>query len=124
MRQVLEKLQVPLPHELGFNATDNPYSSEGFFKLCKDYGVPQDPMRYWNERFYWTYQCGVKWPNDYIGPDSMTDWIIKKSQGFINIGSYRLSESISSNPKFTNLCEVAYCRQYGESTYCPESLFK
>ena len=43
VRRFLKRLQVPLPHELGFNATDNPYSSEEFFKLWEDYGVPQDP---------------------------------------------------------------------------------
>ena len=29
-------------------------------------------MKYWDKKFYWTYQHGVGWPNDYIGPDSMT----------------------------------------------------
>ena len=29
-------------------------------------------MRYRDEKFYWTYQRGVHWPDDYIGPDSMT----------------------------------------------------
>ena len=24
-------------------------------------------MKYQDEKFYWTYQCGVGWPNDYIG---------------------------------------------------------
>ena len=94
MRQVLKRIQVPLPYEFGFNAADNPYSSEGFFKLWEDYGVPHDPMRYWDEKFYWTYQQGVSWPDDYIGPDSMTHWIIKNSQGFTNVGLCRISESI------------------------------
>ena len=53
--------------------------SSEFFKICEDYGVPNDPVKYWDEKFYWTYQCGVQWPNDYIGPDSMTRWIIEKS---------------------------------------------
>ena len=51
-------------------------------------------MRYRDEKFYWTYQCGVGWPNDYIGPDSMTRWIIEKSQGFTDVGLYRISESV------------------------------
>ena len=51
-------------------------------------------MRYKDEKFYWTYQHGVRWPNDYIGPDSMTRWIIEKSDGFTNVGLYRISESI------------------------------
>ena len=44
VRRVLKMLQVPLPYESGFNATDNPYSSEEFFKLCEDYGVPHDSI--------------------------------------------------------------------------------
>ena len=89
-----EKLQVPLPHESGFNASDNPYISSEFFKIYEDYGVPNDPMKYKDETFYWTYQHGIGWPNDYIGPDSMTQWIIEKSEGFTDVGLYRISESI------------------------------
>ena len=51
-------------------------------------------MRYRDEKFYWTYQCGVLSPNDYIGPDSMTQWIIEKSQGFIDVGLLRISEGV------------------------------
>ena len=51
-------------------------------------------MKYRNEKFYWTYQHGVGWPNDYLGPDSMTQWIIEKSQGFTDIGLLRISESV------------------------------
>ena len=32
--------------------------------------------------------------DDYIGPDSMTRWIIEKSVGFTDIGLYRISESV------------------------------
>ena len=82
----LKRLQVPLPYELGFSGTDNPYRSEGFWKLCEDYGVPHDPIGYWNEKFYWVYQQGVSWPDDYIGLDSMIHWIIKKSRGMLMWG--------------------------------------
>ena len=51
-------------------------------------------MRYRDEKFHWTYQRGVCWPNDYIGPDTMTRWIIEKSVGFTNVGLYRISESV------------------------------
>ena len=51
-------------------------------------------MKYRDERFYWTYQRGVGWPNDYLGLDSMTRWIIEKSDGFTNVGLYRISESV------------------------------
>ena len=51
-------------------------------------------MRYRKEKFYWTYQRGVSWPDDYIGPDSMTRWIIEKSVGFTDVGLLRISESV------------------------------
>ena len=51
-------------------------------------------MKYRDEKFYWTYQHGVSWPDDYIGPHSMTWWIIEKSVGFIDVGLYRISESV------------------------------
>ena len=54
VRRVLKRLQVPLPHETGFRAADNPYTSSEFFKICEDYGVPNDPMKYQDEKFYWT----------------------------------------------------------------------
>ena len=43
-------------------------------------------MRYRDEKFYWTYQWGVSWPDDYIGQDSMTWWIIEKLVGFTDVG--------------------------------------
>ena len=51
-------------------------------------------MKYQDEKFYWSYQRGVGWPNDYLGPDPMTRWIIEKSDGFTDIGLYRISESV------------------------------
>ena len=83
-----------MPHETSFNAADNPYTSSEFLKICEDYGVPNDPMKYQDEKFYWTYQHGVSWPDDYIGPDSMTWWIIEKSVGFTDVGLYRILESV------------------------------
>ena len=55
--------------------------------------VPYDPMKYQDEKFYWTYQHGISWP-DYIGPDSMTHWIIEGSDGFTDLGLYKISESV------------------------------
>ena len=94
VRRILKRLQVPLPHETGFNAADNPYTESEFFKICEDYGVPNDPMRYRDEKFYWSYQRGVGWLNDYLGPDSMTRWIIETSVGFTDVGLLRSSESV------------------------------
>ena len=91
VRQVLKRLQVPLPHETGFNTANNPYMSSEFLKVCEDYRVPNSPMKYQDEKFYWTYQCGIHWLDDYIGPDW---WITEKSVGFTNVGLLKIPESI------------------------------
>ena len=83
-----------MPHKTSFNAADNPYTKSEFLKICEDYRVPNDPMRYRDEKFYWTSQRGIGWPNDYIGLDSMTQWIIEKSVGFTDVGLLRISESV------------------------------
>ena len=111
MRRILKRLQTPLPHETGFNAADNPYTESEFFKICEDYRVPNDPMRYRDEKFYWTYQHGVHWPDDYIGPDSMTWWIIEKSVGFTDVGLLRISESVRAYA-FLILSSQASARHY------------
>ena len=87
-----------MPHETGFNAADNPYTESEFLKICEDYGVPNNPLRYREKKFYWTYQRGVGWPSDYIRPDSMTQWIIEKSVGFTDVGLLRISESVRAYP--------------------------
>ena len=73
---------------------DNTYTESEFFKICEDYRVPNDPMKYQDEKFYWTYQCGVHWSDDYISLDSITWWILEKSVGFTDVGLLRISESI------------------------------
>ena len=83
-----------MPHETSFNVADNLYTESEFLKICEDYRVPNNPVRYRDEKLYWTYQCGVGWPDDYIGPDSMTRWIIETSVGFTDVGLLRISESV------------------------------
>ena len=51
-------------------------------------------MRYRDEKFYWTYQCSISWPDDYIGPDSMSWWRIEKSDGFTDLGLLKILESV------------------------------
>ena len=53
-------------------------------------------MRYRDEKFYWTYQCSIHLPDDYIGPDSMTWWKIEKSVGFTDVGLLKISESVKA----------------------------
>ena len=51
-------------------------------------------MRYRNEKFYWTYQHGIGWPNHYMGPDSRTQWILETSVGFTDVGLSKISERV------------------------------
>ena len=51
VRRILKKLQVPLPHGPGFNAADNPHMSSEFLKIYEDYRVPNDPIKYRDEKF-------------------------------------------------------------------------
>ena len=51
-------------------------------------------MKYRDEKFYWTYQHGIHWPEYYIGPDSMTRWILEVSDGFTDVSLLRISESV------------------------------
>ena len=117
VRRVLKRVQVPLPHETGFNVANNPYTESEFLKFVRIYGVPNDPMRYRDEKFYWTYQRGISWPDDYIGPDSMTRGILEVSDGFIDVGLLKISESVQGlcifNSQFSGLCYVFYCWKYG-----------
>ena len=79
VRRVLKTLQAPLPHETGFNVADNPYTESDFLKFVRI----NDPMKYRDEKFYWTYQRG-----------RMTWWIIEKLVGFTDVGLLRISESV------------------------------
>ena len=90
-----EKITDSIATQDQFYAADNPYTESEFLKIYEDYRVPNDPMKYWDEKFFWTYQLGVHWPDAfYIGPNSMTQWIIEKSVGFIDVGLLRISESV------------------------------
>ena len=51
-------------------------------------------MRYRDEKFYWTYQRGVGWPDDYLGPVSMTQWITETSVGFTDVGLLKISKIV------------------------------
>ena len=94
MRCILKQQQVTLPGQSGFNIINNPYSHEEFLKVCQDYDVPNDSVRYQNEGFYQMYQHSMACPDDYQGPNSMASWMIETSQGLTDMGLFRISESI------------------------------
>ena len=63
-------------------------------------------MKYRDEKFYWSYQHGAHWPDDYLGPDSMTHWITEASDGFTDVGLLKISESVRAyanlDPRVSN----------------------
>ena len=86
---------------------------------CEDYEVPHDSMRYWNEKFFGTQQHGG-W-SDYVCPDSITCWIIEKSQGF-TVGLFRISGSVRAYA-YLILSSQASAKLHivgNKCTYCPE----
>ena len=96
-----------MPHETGFNTADNPYTESELFTICEDYGVPNNPMKYPDKKFYWSYQRGVGSPNDYLGSDSMYCWIIEKSEVFTDVGLYRISESVRAYAYLILSCQAS-----------------
>ena len=52
------------------------------------------PMTPWGTEMKSSLELTSMWWSDYIGPDSMTPWIIKKSQGFTNVGLLKISKSV------------------------------
>ena len=85
VRQVLKDYRFFCPTNLALTPLIILIQAQNFLKVCEDYRVPNDPMRYRDKKIYWTYQHGVSWPDDYIGLDSMT-WITEKSVGFTDVG--------------------------------------
>ena len=91
---VLKRLRLALPHEAALSPYHNPSSDEGFFKICDDYEVSHNLRKYRDEKFFGTHQHGGL--SHYINPDSMTCWIIEKSQRFTDVGLLRISESVTA----------------------------
>ena len=64
-------------------------------------------MRYRDEKFYWSHQHGVHWPDDYIGPDSMTQWIIEKSDCLTDVGLLKISQSVRAYTYLILSCQAS-----------------
>lgn len=98
IRRIIKRLRAPLPFEDSFNQYDNPYSKEELLKVCADYGVDSNPMKYRGQYFFSSYQRKRKvspTPGlSYFTDDSMTRWIIEKSNGFTKTGLVKISDSV------------------------------
>ena len=98
IRRILRQLQTPLPYENDFNQFDNPFSHKEFLTLCNEYNVSSDPMKYRGQYFASSYQQKRKNYHSpglsYFTNDSMTRWIIEKSNGLTTKGLFMISESV------------------------------
>ena len=98
IRRIFKQMQTPLPFETSFKQFNNPYNKEEFLEICHEYGVDSNPMKYRDQGFFSSYQRKRK---DYPGPgfsyftnESMTRWIVDRSQGFTKPDFLMISESV------------------------------
>ena len=76
----------------------------------------------------------MKWPDDYTGSDSMTRWIIEKSQSFTDVEVLRISgrvrayaylilrlQAYARSSIIGNTASVLTSQKAVLNTFCPES---
>ena len=98
IRRILKILEIPLPYENSFNQFNNPYNHEKFIRICSEYGVSNDLMKWRNQKYFSTWQSRAWETNkpgmSYINENSFSRWIIEKSDGLTTLGIQKLSESV------------------------------
>ena len=98
IRRILKILEIPLPYENSFNQYNNPYNCEKFIGICSEYGVSNDLTKWRNRKYISTWQSKA-WETgkpgmSYINENSLSRWIIEKSDGLTMLGLQILSESV------------------------------
>ena len=98
IRRILKILEIPLPYENSFNQFNNPYNHEKFIRICSEYRVSNDLMKWRNQKYFSTWQSRA-WETgkpgmSYINENSWSRWIIEKSDGLTTLGIQKLSESV------------------------------
>ena len=98
IRRILKIMEIPLPYENSFNQYNNPYNHEMFVKVCGEYGVSNDLTKWRNQMYFSTWQSRA-WESfkpgmSYINENSLSRWIIEKSDGLTTLGLQKLSESV------------------------------
>ena len=56
IRRILRILQILLPYDNSFHKYNNPYSREMFMKICNEYGVSNDLIKWRNQGYFTTWQ--------------------------------------------------------------------
>ena len=98
IRRILKILEISPPCENSINQYDNPYNHEKFIGICSEYGVSNDLTKWRNQKYFSTWQSRA-WETckpgmSYIDENSLSRWIIEKSDGLTTLGLQKLSESV------------------------------
>ena len=98
IRRILKILEMPLPYENSFNQYNNPYNHEKFIRICSEYGVSNDLTKWRNQKYFSTWQSRA-WETgkpgmSYINENSLSRWIIEKSDGLTTLGLQKISETV------------------------------
>ena len=98
IRRILKIFQIPLPYDNTFHKYNNPCSREMYMKICNEYGVGTDLMK-WRNQGYFTMWQSRAWETgrpdtSYINDDSFSRWIIEKLDGLTKVALEKLSETV------------------------------
>ena len=82
IRRILKILEIPLPSDNSFHQYNNPYSRKKFMKICSEYEVSNDLIKWRNQEYFTTWQSRAwetgKLDTSYINDNSFYRWIIEK----------------------------------------------
>ena len=56
IRRIFKQMQTHLPFETSFKQFNDPYNKEEFLKICHEYDVDFNPMKYTEQSFFSSYQ--------------------------------------------------------------------
>ena len=98
IRKILKILEIPLSYQNNFNQYNNPYNHENFIHICSEYKVSNDFTKWRNQKYFSTWLSRA-WETgspgmSIINENSLSRWIIEKSDGQTEIGLQKLSETV------------------------------
>ena len=98
IRRIFKIPEIPLSYENSFNQYSNPYTHEKFIKICGEYGVSNDLINWRNQKYFSMWQSRA-WETgkpgmSYINENSLSRWIIEKSDDLTTLGLQKLSETV------------------------------
>ena len=133
VRRILKRLQIALPYQNGFIQFDNPYSKEAFLEICSEYGVDSDPCEILRTIFCQfipmkAEKLSYSWTELFYNNDSVTRWIIEKSDGLTKTGLVMISESVRAYAYLileqSGFGKVEHFREFCKCVNCTASFYE